>query len=104
MRRSRMSAAIIMILTEGKNGIIYSPEEIEIDLFYSPEYYYNSLNSIDDNSKSYGGVAAQIVNVKKPLADSRTIRRDSSSGLNNGIPSFSDYLNSSGKEWWPEFS
>ncbi len=65
--------------------IIYAPEEIGIKLIYKDF-------SVED--------AGNLI-VNKPLADSRTIRQDSSSGHKdnqNGISPFTDFLESSIKE------
>jgi hypothetical protein len=75
-------------------------EHLGLTLIYSPDYYYNSLSSIGDNPQKAGVEDAESSIVEKPLADSRTNRRASSSGQNKKASSFTEFLNSSGKEWW----
>jgi DNA invertase Pin-like site-specific DNA recombinase len=82
------------------SGIIYSPEEIEIDLFYSPEYYYNSLSSIDDKPQSCGGEAARNQNRNVNNPNEYSFLAGGRREPEKGNSSFTDFLNSSKREWW----
>ena len=89
-------------MPEGQFGIIYSPEEIEIDLFYSPDFNYINSYSYDDKSSRFSGEAAENnyknvnnSNDRRMLAKGRRAELGERRAERGGISSFTDYLVSS---------
>jgi len=81
--------------------IIYSPEEIEIHLFYSPDFSFSNSNSYDNKralflNYSAEGTVKNYQNVNNSN-DGRILAEGHRAEL-GGVSSFTDYLNSSYKE------
>jgi len=87
--------------------IIYSPQEIEIHLFYDPDFSFsnsNSLNSYDNKkalSLNYSAVGTEKNfqgKTNKKCNNSTILNRNSGGGSQTSVNNFTDYLNSSYSE------
>jgi hypothetical protein len=72
--------------------IIYSPEEIEIDLFYSPDFSYQKSSSLDDKTASFSGEAAAENSNNVNNSNDASILTDGHSGASDRNITFGDYL------------